>query len=268
MKQLSAIIADDAERDRSLIRAIVQDHCPELNVVAEADTLTSTFEAVCRFKPDLLFLDIEFNEVDKTGFNLIDDLLHANALSCHVIFISGYLADPTKPYALYALRYAALPVLEKPIRIPKLRMAVAQALLFAESPTQEQLKNQYEIGVELMKSGDFIKTPLMIRTSSNTYVQVHAADIIYIATDRDWRTTTFIYLRNRPRIRGYERIGFYDFLTERNPNFMRVHQSHIVNRIEVKHHDAKSRKMTLSNGDRVDVARQKEAAVRRWLGEM
>lgn len=268
MKSLSAIIADDAERDRSLIRAIVQNHCPELNVVAETDTLTSTFEAVCRFKPDLLFLDIEFNELDKTGFNLIDDLLNADALSCHVIFISGYLADPTKPYALYALRYAALPVLEKPIRIPKLRMAVEQALLMVESQNREQLKKQYEIGISMMKSGDSAHKPLMIRTSSKTYVQVHTADIIYIATDPEARSTTFIYFRNSPEIRTYERIGFYDFLVEKNPNFMRVHQSHTVNRTEVKHYDAKSRKMTLRNGDIVDVARQKEAAVRRWLGEM
>ncbi len=263
MKPLSAIIADDVERDRSLIRAIVQNHCPELNVVAEADTLTSTFEAVCRFKPDLLFLDIEFNELDKTGFNLIDDLLNADALSCHVIFISGYLADPTN-----ALRYAALPVLEKPIRIPKLRMVVEQALLLVEFQTQEQLKNQYEIGIDLMKSGDFIKNPLMIRTSSNTYVQVHAADIIYIATDRDARPATFVYLRNRPKIRGYESIGFYDLLCNKNPNFMLVHQSRTVNRMEVRYYDTKSRKMTLSNGDIVDVARQREDVVRRWLGEI
>ncbi len=267
MTQLSAIIADDVEHDRSLIRAIVQDHCPELNVVAEADTLTATFEAVCRLKPDLLFLDIEFHE-GKTGFNLIDDLLNANALSCHVIFISGHLADPAKPYALYALRYAALPVLEKPIRISKLRMAVEQALLLVEFQNREQLKKQYEIGISLMKSGDSAHKPLMIRTSSKTYVQVHTADIIYIATDPEARSTTFIYFRNSPEIRTYERIGFYDFLTEKNPNFMRVHQSHTVNRTEVKHYDAKSRKMTLSNGDVVDVARQKEAAVRRWLGEM
>lgn len=267
MKKLSAIIADDVEHDRSLIRAVVTDHCSELNIVAETDTLTSTFEAVCRLKPDLLFLDIEFHE-GKTGFNLIDDLLRANALCCHVIFISGHLADPTKPYALYALRYAALPVLEKPIRIPKLRMAVEQALLLVEFQNREQLQNQYEIGISLMKSGDFIHKPLMIRNSSKTYVQVHTADVIYISTDPDSRTTAFIYLRHSPRIRGYERIGFYDFLSEKDPNFMRVHQSHIVNRTAVKHYDARSRKLTLSNGDIVEAARQREAIVRRWLGEM
>ena len=56
---MKAVIIDDERRARQLLSAMLAEHCPPLEVVAEGEDLPSGVKAIKREKPDVVFLDIE-----------------------------------------------------------------------------------------------------------------------------------------------------------------------------------------------------------------
>lgn len=79
---MKAIIVDDENKARQLLRAMLADLCPQVEVVADCDDLPNGVKAIKRHSPDLVFLDIEmpghsglelldfFND-DEVNFNII-----------------------------------------------------------------------------------------------------------------------------------------------------------------------------------------------------
>lgn len=68
MKKLTTLIAEDSQEQLELIRHLVEDHCPQVAVVAEALTLEDAYIAIKQFQPDLVLLDVEFH-AHETSFN-------------------------------------------------------------------------------------------------------------------------------------------------------------------------------------------------------
>ena len=56
---MNAVIIDDERKARQLLTAMLQEHCTQVNVLAECGDLPSGIKAIKREKPDLVFLDIE-----------------------------------------------------------------------------------------------------------------------------------------------------------------------------------------------------------------
>ncbi|HAK78094.1 MAG TPA: hypothetical protein DCR35_17800 [Runella sp.] len=259
MKKLTTLIAEDSQEQLELIRHLVEDHCPQVTVVAEALTLEDAYIAIKQFQPDLVLLDVEFH-AHETSFNLLDRLKQENELSFQVVFFSGHAKE--KNYAYSALQYAALQCLQKPIDYRLLVEAVERAALFAEAKNVVQLRAQYEVLMNLVKTRNFSDTPLFIRTSKGKWENVNPDDILYL---KSAATVTMIYLKGGKEIVGMELIGYYEFLTE-NPQFFRVHQSHIVNLKHVNSYDPKERMLFLTNGETLEVARQPDRELRKRLG--
>lgn len=259
MKKLTTIIVEDTLPQLELIRGLVRDYCPQLLLVAEATNLNDAYEVITRLRPDLVLLDIEFNEV-RTGFNLMDELKAANALNFQVIFFSGHAKENN--YAYSALQYSALQCLQKPVDYLLLVEAVERAVLFAEAKNVAQLRAQYEVLMNLVKTRNFNDTPLFVRTSKGKWENLNPDDILYL---KSATTVTMIYLKDNREIVGMELIGYYEFLTE-NPSFFRVHQSHIVNLKHVRSYDPKERLLLLANNETLEVARQPDRELRRRLG--
>lgn len=259
MKKLTTIIVEDTLPQLELIRGLVRDYCPQLFIMAEATNLNDAYEVITRLRPDLVLLDIEFNEV-RTGFNLLDELKAANALNFQVIFFSGHAKENN--YAYSALQYSALQCLQKPVDYLLLVEAVERAVLFAEAKNAAQLRAQYEVLMNLVKTRNFSDTPLFVRTSKGKWENLNPDEILYL---KSATTVTMIYLKDGREIVGMELIGYYEFLTE-NPNFFRVHQSHIVNLKHVRSYDPKERLLLLANHETLEVARQPDRELRRRLG--
>ena len=66
----NAIIIDDESKARVLLRAMLERYAPELNIVADCNDLPSGVKAIKKFKPDLVFLDIEMP--GHSGLELLD----------------------------------------------------------------------------------------------------------------------------------------------------------------------------------------------------
>ena len=103
---ISAIIIDDEENARDIIRMIIEEHSMNIRILGEAGSVLQGTEMIKLHKPDLVFLDIEMP--DGTGFNLLS---HFQENDFQVIFITGQSG-----YAIKAIKVNALDYILKPIQ--------------------------------------------------------------------------------------------------------------------------------------------------------
>jgi two-component system LytT family response regulator len=65
----SAIIIEDEYHNRELLRNLLQQYAPDVNILAEADSIQTAQQLLQENQPDLIFLDIELP--DGKGFDLL-----------------------------------------------------------------------------------------------------------------------------------------------------------------------------------------------------
>lgn len=113
-KMLRAVIIDDEAPMRQSLETILKTACPRVKLVAQADGVRTGVEAIKRYHPDLVFLDIRMD--DGTGFDLLKQL---EPIDFKVIFITTY-----DQYAVKAFKFSALDYLLKPVDADELAEAV------------------------------------------------------------------------------------------------------------------------------------------------
>ena len=115
---MKAIIIDDEELSRKTLYQLLENYCPEVQVLAEAESADSGYDLIVNKEPDIVFLDIEMPY--GSGFDL---LKRFDNLNFEVIFVTAY-----DQYALKAIKSCALDYILKPININELKEAVEKAL--------------------------------------------------------------------------------------------------------------------------------------------
>ena len=105
MSKYTALIVDDESGNRELLRLLLQDHCPEVEVVGEADGVNSGQDQVEELDPDILFLDIKMPDGD--GFQLLEKFAKPRF---QLIFVTAY-----DQYAVRSFKYSAVDYLLKPL---------------------------------------------------------------------------------------------------------------------------------------------------------
>ncbi|UCF19233.1 MAG: response regulator transcription factor [Gemmatimonadota bacterium] len=111
------VIVDDERLARSELRTLLAEH-PELEVVGEAESVSSAAEVIARENPDAVFLDIQLGA--ETGFDLLE-LIGAEPA---IIFVTAY-----ERHALRAFEVNALDYLLKPVTPDRLRAALERLSL-------------------------------------------------------------------------------------------------------------------------------------------
>lgn len=115
MNTLNAIIVEDKNMNIDTLKALLEAYCPVVKVVHTANDIEAAAIAIHRYRPQLLFLDIELGGV--TGFDLLNLFPRP---SFHTVFTTAY-----SQYAVDAFRARAADYLLKPINILELQEAVA-----------------------------------------------------------------------------------------------------------------------------------------------
>ncbi|MFH1943071.1 MAG: LytTR family DNA-binding domain-containing protein [bacterium] len=106
MDKIKALIIDDEELGRKIIREYLESH-PEVEVVAECQDAYQALDAVEKYHPDLLFLDIQMPEID--GFELLDMLDEIP----HIIFSTAYDQYALKAFDVNAVDYLLKPYVQE-----------------------------------------------------------------------------------------------------------------------------------------------------------
>ncbi|MCX7626893.1 MAG: LytTR family DNA-binding domain-containing protein [Methylophilaceae bacterium] len=118
MSPLKILIADDEAPARHRLKSLLAE-IPNCIVVGEAANGRDVLSMAAAVQPDVLLLDIRMPVMDG-----IEAAKHAQKLSCPpaIIFTTAYDAHAMQAFELHAVDY-----LLKPIRLDRLRMALARA---------------------------------------------------------------------------------------------------------------------------------------------
>ncbi len=113
MSEQTAVVAEDETHLRDELCETLAEVWPELVIKAKARDGSEACEALQRYAPDVLFLDIEMP--GKTGLEVAQ---FANG-RCHIVFVTAY-----DNYAVEAFEHAAVDYVMKPITAERLAETV------------------------------------------------------------------------------------------------------------------------------------------------
>jgi two-component system, LytTR family, response regulator len=211
MKNINCIIVDDEINNVEFLSSLLMKHCDGINIVATALNAIEGIDLIEKYKPDLLFLDIQMPE--KSGFDLLKSLPQINF---EIIFITAF-----DQYGIQAIKFSALDYLLKPVIIDELKLAVQKA---REKIIAKQKNASIENLLDYISSSPKETPKIALPTLSETrYVKID--DIVRCEASDNY--TTF-YLQNDEKILVCKTLKEYaDLLVPYN--FIRTHQSHLVN---------------------------------------
>lgn len=214
MGKYNCIIIDDENKARLLLQALIQDYCPELEVVGMADDLISGIEAIRQKKPDLVFLDIEMP--GHSGLELLD-MLGTNNIDFEIIFTTAY-----QEYAVEAFRLSALDYLLKPIDFPKLREAIDRFVRKkGRIAPQEQLD-----ALKFNLSAEAETERRVVIPIGQSYKFIKSGDIIMIKGDGAYSE---VYLQSGDKFIVSRNLKSFGEMLSMLPNFYRCHKSYLIN---------------------------------------
>ena len=239
----SAIIVDDEDRAVRLLQDQLSAYCPEVEVVATANSVDTAYELIVLTKPKLLFLDIEMPV--KNGFQLLSKF---EEYPFKVIFTTAYIE-----YAIKAIRFSALDYLVKPIVVDDLKYAVSKAIKedLQESRLKQLLINigQKKLATISVKNGD-------------QHIMIDVKTIVRFEADRNY---TWVHLRNGKKMLVVRTLKYFEDLLEDN-GFIRCHRSHLVNCEYIRELNiVKELNIVLKDKSVLPVSNRKKAVVRKWL---
>ncbi len=214
---LKAIIVDDEEFLRSMIRNMLTDNFPEVDIVAEADSVSSGVNAIEAEKPDLVFMDIEIK--GGAGFDILEKV---NYKDFKLIFITAF-----NNFAIKAFKFSAVDYILKPIDREEFLTSVRKAVIELEKPLlKEQIENFFNNYQHLQNK------KLVLRTVEDIHI-VNINDILRCESDNSY--TSFHILDGEIIVVSKSIKEYADILSEFG--FIRPHQSHLINMNFIKRLD-------------------------------
>jgi len=214
MKTIKAIIVDDEQLARDIVKEYLEDH-PEVDVVSECKDAHEALEAVEKHQPDLLFLDIQMPEIN--GFELLEMLDNHPK----IIFSTAY-----DQYAIKAFEVNAVDYLLKPYDTERFNLALERA---AESiHSHHQPNESIKKLLQSIQASSHYQERILVKHAGRIVI-ISCREINLISAMDDYAeisTARDSYLIQQSLNHLEQRL---------NPEqFVRVHRSYIVNLDAIK----------------------------------
>ncbi|WP_439130990.1 LytR/AlgR family response regulator transcription factor [Polaribacter sp.] len=214
MNKLTSFVVDDIPEALELLCNDIEEYHPEIEIIGKASSVVEASKLLQTKKPDILFLDIMLG--DGTGFDILEIISN---LTAKVIFVTA-----SEEYAIKAFKFAAVDYILKPYSIEDLSTAIHRVKEQIHPKTE-----QLSVLKQLVNKPTEQPSRLSLHTSEKIIV-VPIKDIIRCKADNNY--TTF-YMQDQSKILVSKTLKYYaDILKE--VNFLRVHQSHLVNKSFIK----------------------------------
>ncbi len=235
---LQAIIIDDEKDAVDLIQSILNEYCPQVNVVDTANSAKSGRISIESHKPDLVFLDVEMP--NGNGFDMLESITYTGF---EVIFVTAY-----NHYAIKAIKYSAADYILKPIDVDELISAVETIEKKVQNKTQIP---DYRALLENLKTPT--PTKLAIPTGKGTEY-VYTKNILRIEADRSY--SRVILLDKKEILVSKSLVEYHELLMD--SNFFKPHHSHLINLEHVKLYSKQSGGyIEMVDGSEVSLAKSK-----------
>ena len=236
--KLKAIIVEDEENSRLILRNYLTKYCPNIEIQGEAANVEEALVLIRNNDLDVVFLDVEMPYGN--AFDLLDKV---DDINFETVFVTAY-----NHYAIDALNAHASYYLMKPISIDELIKAVdyVTEIRTKEDALQDQI---------LVPKTNSVNGKITIPQQDGFEI-IETADIMYCKADDNY---TEIFLSNNKKKLVSKTLKYIEE-SLKDANFARVHKSYLVNVNEiVKYVKGKGGSVVLSNGKEIIVSASKKS---------
>jgi two-component system LytT family response regulator len=211
---MKVIIIDDEPMARQLLNGILQQNCPQVEVVDMCQNLPEGVKSIHKHNPDIVFLDIEMP--GHSGLELLD-FFNESDVNFSIIFTTAY-----NQYAIKAFKLSAIDYILKPLDSESIVAAVGRYEL-----NREKTINFLALKENLSAQGSAKK--LAIHTVSSILF-VELKEICFMKADGAY---TQIYSRDGNKLISSRSLKYFEQTLTDFPNFIRCHKSFMVNTDEI-----------------------------------
>ena len=248
---IKAIVVDDEKNSREVITELLKECFDEIKIVAQAGDVKTSIAEIEKHKPNLLFLDIDLP--DGTGFDILKNIEYRDM---KVIFITAH-----QDYAIQAIKFSAFDFILKPYNSGELIKTVRRVI---DEQTAENNALRFEsILANFGNSLPELKK-IVLKTSERIYL-VNVKDIVRCEAENNY---TNFFLVTGSKIMVSKTIKTYETLLAEH-EFLRVHQSHLVNLNYIQHFDKPDGGMlVLSDNSTIPVSNQKRGILLEYFSSL
>lgn len=230
---IRAVIIDDIPEAIAVLKSDLENYCVNIEVVGSADGVVTGAKLIREIKPDLVFLDIQMK--DGSGFDLLEILPD---VQFKLIFTTA-----SDEFAVKAFKFSAVDYLLKPIDPDELMDAVSRV------ETQDKAAQR----IDLLKE-NFVKTK---KIALNTLEKIHIVNVEEILRCESNINYTMFYFTDGSKLLVTKTLKEFDNLLSEH-NFIRVHQSHLINTHFIKEFLKSSGEIVMKDGTKVPVSTRKK----------
>lgn len=235
---IKAIIIDDEQEGRNTLVNMLGSFCKNVQIVGMAEDVKSGLMAIEKEKPELVFLDIHMP--DGNGFDLLEQIPEINF---KVIFVTAF-----DQYALKAIKFSALDYILKPAEPQQLIDAVDK---LKKQPSDFGMISK-QISTLFRNKNGFERITLPTFEGLRFIV---LKDIIRCEADNNY---TNFFLSSGEKVLVTRTLKEYDE-TLSGLDFIRVHQSHLVNSKYIDRYiKGDGGTIIMTDGSHVEVSRRRK----------
>jgi len=243
---IKAVIVEDEFGSRESLKAILKEYLEDVVVLAEAVDIKTGIEALKKYQPEIVFMDIRLPEGD--SFRILDHFPNPNF---EIIFITAYSDYLQKAFDYFSFQY-----LTKPVDIEKLEKTIAR---YRESKSPKFSKNKLEQLERLLENKP---ETLAIPHAGGIRILV-IPEIVRLEADGSY---TKIILADGDNFVSTKGIGQYQKILEKH-QFFRTHKSHLVN-VKMVSNISYTEGILLKNQDTIPLSQRIKKEFLDFIGQM
>jgi len=229
MQKYTALIIDDEEDSRSNTKNMLQNYCPEIEVIGEAASGMEGKLKIQELKPHVVFLDI--NMPGMNGFQMLEGIYNRDFC---VIFLTAY-----SEHGITAVKAGATDYLLKPLMLSELQGAVRKVIQHYETKSATPVKAEEDKRVVLINH-------------SKGFTLVDFKDIIWLEASDNY---TNLFLNGQKKIVASKTLKEFETILP-DSEFFRIHRSALINIHFVKEYsNHEGGEVILSDGTHVQVSK-------------
>lgn len=248
---IRTLIIDDEQHCIDRVTNLLEAHKDKVHLMDALQSVEEGVTAIKKFKPDLIFLDVQIN--DKTGFDLLKQI---DTHDFEVIFTTAH-----DKYAVQAFKFSAIDYLLKPVDADDLQQALEKV---SKKVAEKTRNDRLDILLHNLKNTQGTTKKISIPTV-NGFVFVLVTDILRCQSEINYTT---IFLKDKQKITVAKTLKeFEELLSEYN--FFRVHNSHLINLAYIKSYNkGKGGIVTMMDQTDIEVSTRRKDDLMKKLGEI
>ena len=231
MQKYRAVIIDDEEDSRNNTKKMLQNYCPEIEVVGEAASGPEGKMKIQDLKPHVVFLDI--NMPGMNGFQMLEGIYNRDFC---VIFLTAY-----SEHGITAVKAGATDYLLKPLMLSELQGAIRKVVQHYDAK-----------GSGTSAKAEPADKNLVLINHSKGFTLVDFKDIVWLEANDNY---TNLYLNGQKKIIASKTLKEFEMILP-TTEFFRIHRSALINVNYVKEYsNNEGGEVILSEGTHVQVSK-------------